>query len=79
MYDVLTHIMNSRSHDHEVVISGESPGLVEQVHRVVGAAILKVLDRFCPREKPNNPVFRLLNCLAINHKGAMNDVKYLAK
>ena len=75
---ILRQIEHSRGGKPEIVLTIDSDGMKAQMHRMVGAAIPKAIDKFCPAERQDEPVFRLLKSLSIKHKDALNDAEYLA-
>ena len=76
VYKALTATHGSRSHNQKKVLSVNSPGMVAQMQRMVGGGIPKAIRRFCPRNEPNVPIFKLLKCLSIKHKDAVKDEEY---
>jgi len=78
VYDILTRMMHLRSDKPEIFLSIDSHGMKEQMHRMVGAAIPKAINRLCPSERQDNPVYRLLKSFSIKHNDALNDEEYVA-
>ena len=77
IYDALSIITESRTSKREALLTIESPGMVSQMQRMVGAAVAKAFAKFCPSKRKDDTLFRLLSCIAIKHDDAIQNKEYL--